>query len=131
MKIRERKLKQPDITHQPDPRVPDKMSRCEPAPSKIIHQHVPAPSTKVNPKETSPEVQPIVRRTRYHTQNTQPTITLRTRDQLQQALKITDSQAAQQYFPKVLLDIWSTTVIDLAMQVINYGIGENLEYRQL
>ena len=94
MKILDRNLKQPAITHHPDPRVRNKMSRCEPDPRRKNHQHVPAPSPRVNSKETSPEVQTIARRTRSHTQNTQPPIALHKRSQLQQALKFTPSQAA-------------------------------------
>ena len=78
-KTLKRKLEPPFITHQTAPRVPNKMARHEPAPSKLIHQRVPAPSPRVNPKETSPEVYPIARHTRLQTQNTQPPIAMRTR----------------------------------------------------
>ena len=50
MKILDRNLKQPAITHHPDPRVRNKMSRCEPDPRRKNHQHVPAPSPRVNSK---------------------------------------------------------------------------------
>ena len=54
MKILERKMKQTNITQQPAPRFPNKMARYDPYPRKTIHQHVPSPSPRVNPKETSP-----------------------------------------------------------------------------
>ena len=126
MKILERKLTQPAITHQPYPRVPKTISGCEPYPREKIHQRVLAPSPRLNLKETSPEVQPIARRTRPHIQNTQPPIYLCTRAQLQQALRVTPSQSAQKYFPKALLALWSTPVIDLYMPVLNAETGETL-----
>ena len=43
------------------------MARRDQAPRKTIHQHVLAPSPRVNPKDTSPEVQPIERSTRSYT----------------------------------------------------------------
>ena len=126
MKLLERKMKQPAITHQPAPRVPNEMARHKPDHGKI-HQHVPAPSTKVNPKENPPEIHPIVRHIRSHTQNKQPPIALRTRSQLKQALKVTPYQDAQQYLPKDLLALCYTPVTDLAMPVPNSETGETLE----
>ena len=131
MKIQERKLKQPVINHQPTTRVPNKPARCEPATRQKIHQHVSTPYPRVNPKDTPPAVQPIARRTRSYTQNTQPPIALRTRAQLQQALRVTTYQASQGYPPKALLTLWSTPVIDPDMPVLNAETGETLEYRQL
>ena len=92
MKILERNLKHPATTHQTTPRVPIKLARFDPAPRQTIHQHVSATYPRVNPKDTPPAVQPISRRTRSHTQNTQPPIALCTRSQLQQALKVTPYQ---------------------------------------
>ena len=111
--------------------MPNKPESYDTAPRRTIHQHVPAPYTRVNPKDTPPAVQPISRRTRSHTQNTQPPIALRTRDQLQQALRVTPYQEYERYFPKALLALWSTPVTDVDMPVLNNEIGENLEYRQL
>ena len=115
MKIIERNMQQPAITHQKTPSLPNEPARCEPAPRQTIYQQVPAPSPRVNPKETPPAVQPIARRTRSHTQNTQPPIDLCTRSQLQQALRFTTSQEFQLYPPKVLLALWSTHITELAM----------------
>ena len=86
---------------------------------KRIHQNVPALSPRVDPKETSPEVHPIARRTRSHTQNTQPPIYMCTRAQLQQALNVTPSQSTQLYILKALIALWSTPVTDLSMPVLN------------
>ena len=66
MKILERNLKQPPITRQPTPRLSKDPAPCEPDPRKKIQQQLPAPSPRVNPKETPPAVQPIARRTRPH-----------------------------------------------------------------
>ena len=131
IKILERELKQPDITHHPTPRMPNEPARCEPASKRKIHQHVPAPSPRVNPKETPPAVQPITRHTRSHTKNTQPPISMRTRAQLQQCLRVMPSEAYYQHLPKALLYLWSTPVTDLSMPVLNAETGETLEYRQL
>ena len=54
MKKLERKPKQPPITHHPTLRVTNKPARCDQAPRRKIHQHVPDPSPRVNPKETPP-----------------------------------------------------------------------------
>ena len=51
-------------------------------------------------------------------------ISLRTRDQLQQALMVTHSQASQRYLPKSLLSLWSTPFTDLAMTVLNADTGD-------
>ena len=131
MKILESKLKQPDITHHPNPRVPNEPARCDPDSKRTIHQHIPAPSPRVNPRETHPAVQPITRHTRSHTKNTQPPISMRTRAQLQQCLRVMPSEAYYQHLPKALLYLWSTPVTDLSMPVLNAETGETLEYRQL
>ena len=103
MKILERKLKQPAITHHPTPRVHNLPARCELDPRRKIHKDVPVPSLSRNPKETPQSVHPIVRRTMSHTQNTQPPVSLSM--QLKQYLLVTPSQVSQQYFPKALLYI--------------------------
>ena len=111
-------MKQPPLTLQPTPRVPNEPELCETDPRSKIQQYLPTPSPRVHPKETPPEVHPIARRTRSHTQNIQPPIALRTRVQLQQALKVTPSQATQRYFPKAILTLWSTPITDLAMPLL-------------
>ena len=126
MKILERKLKQPPITSQPTPRVPNEPSLCETSHRSTVQQHLPSPSPRVHTKDIPPVVQPIACSTRSHTKNSQPQIDLRTRAQLQQDLTVTPSQASQKYFPKALLALWSTPVIDLYMPVLNAETGETL-----
>ena len=127
MKILKRKLKQPPITLQPNTRVPNELAPCEPDPRRKIQQHLPAPSPRVNPKDTPPEFQPIACRTMSHTKNAQPPIDLLTRAQLQQSLTVKSSQASQRYFPKSLLALWSNPATALSMPVINAETGESLE----
>ena len=78
-KILERKLNQTPITRQPTPKGTNDPALCETDPQREIQKHLPAAPPRVNPKETPPEVHPISRRTRSHTQNSQPPIDLRTR----------------------------------------------------
>ena len=56
MKILDRKLKQPPLTRQPNPRVPNEPALCETSPRRKIQQHLTAPSPMVRPKETPPVV---------------------------------------------------------------------------
>ena len=111
--------------------MPNEPERCDPDHRQKSHQHVLDPYPRVNTTETPPAVQPIACRTRSYTKNTQPPIDLRTRAQLQQALRVTTYQASQGYPPKALLTLWSTPVIDPDMPVLNAETGEILELRQL
>ena len=122
---------QATTSHTPpdNSRGPNKPAPCETSPRLRIQHNLPEPPPpRVHPKETAPD-QLIARRTRSHTQNSQPPVDLSM--QLKQSLVVTPSQAYQWYFPKALLALWSTPVTSLSMPVLNAEAGESLEYHQL
>ena len=89
IKILERKIKHPVITHKPNPRMPKKTARCEPSTMRTIHKHVPAQFPRLNPKET-----PLISSAHSNLhqapqKNAQPPIALSTRYQLQHSIRVT------------------------------------------
>ena len=119
------------ISPQSDTRVTNDPVTSAPAPRVRFQYQVPAPPPRVHPKEAAPEVEPVARRTRPHTQTAEIPVTQSTRAQLNQYLMVTPYQAPQCYFPKDLLSLCTTPVTDLDMPVLDSEMGEPLEYHRL
>ena len=121
--IKQPKTQQP-IPPESTPMVSNKPAPCAQAPMVWLQNQLSAPHPRVHPKETSPEVDPIAHHTRSHMRTVEPLFAQNTRDQLQQALTVTPSQASQWYFPKDILALCTTPITALAMLVLDAETGE-------
>ena len=100
------KFQQPQKSQQP-PRVPENNNLPKHNPRVHIQDQVPAPAPRVNPKK-KPDQEPVGRCTRSQYQTTEHPTAKRTRSQLNQALTVTQAQAAQRKTPKESLALWCT-----------------------